>query len=230
MAPKSSQEQPTALCTKCNLNPRATGQRWCKDCRTSHAAEQRNAKPAPKSKKISSLTQDPNNANKGTKKGRKAILESFQELGAGRSVLIDKHGVIIAGNKSTLAAATAGIENVRIIQTDGTELIAVQRMDLDLATDAKAKKLAIAENRTTELDLSWDQDVLDSLSAEIDLGNLFPPAPPGRGAGHAEQYAVIIACKTEAEQTEAFARLQRDGFDVSLAGGPSGFKVTTHRV
>ena len=44
----------------------------------------------------------------------------------------------------------------QVVKTDGTFLIAVQRDDLDLATDPRAKALAIADNRIGELDLEWD--------------------------------------------------------------------------
>src|ERR1700733_5030787 len=85
-------------------------------------------------KKIDELTPDKMNANKGTARGRAMIEASLRSYGAGRSILIDKkNGKIIAGNKTAENAGAAGIEDVLIVQTDGTKLIAVQRMDLDLS-------------------------------------------------------------------------------------------------
>lgn len=72
---------------------------------------------------IEELVQDEHNFNKGTDDGKKLMEKSFSELGAGRSILIDKEGKIIAGNKSQQAAIAAGIKKVRIIETDGTELV-----------------------------------------------------------------------------------------------------------
>lgn len=126
-------------------------------------------------KKLSELTPDPHNANKGTDRGRKLLQGSIRDLGAGRSILLDKHDTIIAGNKTAEAANAAGITRVRIIETDGTEIIAVRRTDLDLATDAVAKKLAIADNRVAELSLEWDPAAMLALSDEIDLGEMFNP-------------------------------------------------------
>ena len=69
-------------------------------------------------------------------------------------------------------AAKAGITEVQVVQTDGSKLIAVQRTDLLLSTDDKAKQLAIADNRTAEL-AEWEPDVLADLSAELDLQPYF---------------------------------------------------------
>jgi site-specific DNA-methyltransferase (adenine-specific) len=126
--------------------------------------------------KLSELQQDSRNANKGTKRGNAAVEHSLKEFGAGRSILIDKHGVIIAGNKTASNAAAAGFEDVIVVPTDGTQLIAVQRIDLDLSADDKAKQLAIADNRSSELGLEWNPDVLGELAEEMDLEPYFTDA------------------------------------------------------
>lgn len=124
--------------------------------------------------KIADLSPDPRNANKGTDRGLDMLKTSLREYGAGRSLLLDKHGVVIAGNKTLEAAASVGIERVRVVETDGTEIIAVKRIDLDLSEDARAKALAVADNRVAEIGLSWDAEVLDELSAShVELSHLF---------------------------------------------------------
>jgi 16S rRNA G966 N2-methylase RsmD len=122
--------------------------------------------------KISDLKPDSKNANRGTKRGHKAVQESLKRYGAGRSILIDRHGKIIAGNKTAANAAAAGIDDVLVIESDGSKIIAVKRIDLDL-NDPKAKELAIADNRIAELGLDWDADVLSELSADLDLKPFF---------------------------------------------------------
>ena len=122
---------------------------------------------------LADLTLDPRNANRGTERGAQMIEESFRHLGAGRSILIDKHGQVIAGNKSVEACASIGLDDVIVVPSDGTKLIAVQRTDLDLNTDPMAKALAIADNRTQQIDLEWDAGVLDQLAKEIDLSPFF---------------------------------------------------------
>ena len=119
------------------------------------------------------LTPDPMNANRGTDRDRAALAQSLQAYGAGRAVLIDRHGVIIAGNKTVEQAKQLNIP-LRVIKTDGQHLIAVQRDDLDLATDPRARALAIADNRVGELDLEWDVEVLQQLHADgLDLSALW---------------------------------------------------------
>ena len=101
------------------------------------------------------LTPDPKNANKGTQRGRGLLEKSLRRYGAGRSILADKHGVVIAGNKTLETAADIGLP-VRVVQTDGRELVVVQRTDLDLSQDKAARELAYADNRVAQVDLDFD--------------------------------------------------------------------------
>jgi len=122
---------------------------------------------------LDDLKPDHMNANRGTDRGRAALERSLREYGAGRAVLIDRHGTIIAGHKTVEQARRLEIP-LRVIKTDGQHLVAVQRDDLDLATDPRAKALAIADNRVGELDLEWDLDMLKQLRADgLDLSALW---------------------------------------------------------
>ena len=106
--------------------------------------------------KISELKFDDQNANLGTARGRGMIEDSLQKYGAGRSILLDKNNKIICGNKTAEVAGGIGLENVRIIETTGDEIIAVKRTDLDLDKGGAARELAIADNRTAEVGIEWD--------------------------------------------------------------------------
>lgn len=122
------------------------------------------------------LKTDRHNANRGTERGRRLLRESLAELGAGRSVLADKHGVIIAGNKTVEEAQALGLPT-RVVETDGSELVVVVRGDLDLEADAKARKLAFADNRIAEIDLDWDVEAIrESVEAGVDLEGLWDVA------------------------------------------------------
>jgi DNA modification methylase len=116
---------------------------------------------------IAQLVLDEMNANKGTKRGRGLLKKSLGKYGAGRSVLVDRNNHVIAGNKTVEVARMTGIESIAVIETDGSSLVAVQRADMDLKTDKKARELAIADNRVSEVDLEWDPEVLAAL--EVDL-------------------------------------------------------------
>ncbi len=141
----------------------------------SHAQPRNEVRGYPTSLKIADLIQDDRNANKGTKRGHRAVADSLKLYGAGRSILIDKAGRIIAGNKTAANAAAAGIDDVILVPSDGTKIIAVQRTDLDL-NDPKAKELAIADNRAAELGLEWDPEVLSQLATELNLKPFFTDA------------------------------------------------------
>ncbi len=121
---------------------------------------------------IKELKFDPQNANKGTERGNQALEESLQRYGAGRSVLADKNGVIIAGNKTVEKAGELGIENAVFVPTRGDQLVVVVREDLDLTTDPEARALAIADNRVGELDLNWNIEAL--VDSAKDLETLEP--------------------------------------------------------
>src|SRR6185437_15463826 len=109
---------------------------------------------------INDLIPDDKNANKGTPKGRKLLRNSLKKLGAGRSIVIDRDGRIIAGNKTIESAKEAGIEELIVVPTDGKKIVAVQRTDISL-DEASGRELAIADNRVGELDLKWDAAVLE---------------------------------------------------------------------
>jgi DNA modification methylase len=116
---------------------------------------------------ITQLVLDDQNANKGTKRGRELLGESLEKYGAGRSVVLDRRDRVIAGNKTVEAARAAGMKSVAVIESDGSSLVAVQRGDLDLARDKKARELAIADNRASEIDLEWNPEVLASLDVDL---------------------------------------------------------------
>lgn len=127
--------------------------------------------------KVTDLIPDEHNANKGTQRGLKALDHSLRQYGAGRSILIDKKGRVIAGNKTVERAADIGLDDVIVVQSDGTKLVAVQRTDLDLETDKAARELAWADNRVGQLDLEWEPlQLAADLEAGLDLTGLFDPA------------------------------------------------------
>src|SRR5262249_31736357 len=122
---------------------------------------------------------------------------------------IDRAGRIIAGNKTVEEAKALGIP-VRVIKTQGKHLVVVQRDDLDLETDARARGLAIADNRVGELDLEWDGDVLKQLREEgLDLSAFWTPAEFASlfgddAVGSSEESAVVAPADTDIVRGELF--------------------------
>ncbi len=173
-------------------------------------------------KRVSDLLPDDRNANRGTERGYAALEASLRKLGAGRSILIDKNGRIIAGNKTVEKAVDLGIEKLVIVPVDGDTVVAVQRTDLDLKRDKRAKELAIADNRVGELAISWDAEVLAAFQNEgVELNDFFNSkelvkfvAEAGAATPSEERgftYRIIIECKSEREQATLLKQFEKRG-------------------
>jgi hypothetical protein len=121
-----------------------------------------------KEAKISDLVFDDKNFNKHTEFGMSLIEKSIRNNGAGRSILIDKNNRIIAGNGVTEIAGQIGLDDVQIVETDGTKIIAVKRTDIDL--DSKqGREMALADNATASVDLAWDEETIAFAEEEFGM-------------------------------------------------------------
>lgn len=107
---------------------------------------------------------DKRNYRKHGDRNKKLIRKSLDELGAGRSIVIDAEGEIIGGNGVFEAW---GDRPIKVIESDGSELVVVQRTDLK-TDDEKRKKLAIMDNSTSDTS-TWDMSLLQ---ADFDIPDL----------------------------------------------------------
>ena len=112
--------------------------------------------------KLNDLVADHKNARKRTQRSATLIETSLREFGAARSIVIDEHNRVLAGNGTVEGAKAIGLENVKVIETDGNEIIAVKRKNL---TEDEKVGLALADNRTGDL-AEWDAEMLENLSRE----------------------------------------------------------------
>lgn len=179
------------------------------------------------------LRPDATNANKGTQRGRGMVEASLRETGAGRSIVADREGRVIAGNKTLEAWVDIGGE-IEVVRTDGTKLVVVQREDLDLSDDTgAARKLAYYDNRAGEVGLEWDtEQLLADMNAGVDLTDFFrrdeldellgEMAEADNGdesqpdSKYKEQYGVIVICRNATEQEEIYNRLTGEGYEVKV--------------
>ena len=118
---------------------------------------------------IKDLKSDHKNARRRTDRSAELIKESLQRYGAARSIVIDENNRILAGNGTIEGAKEAGIDRIRIIETDGDEVIAVRRTGL---TEDQKVGLALADNRTADLS-EWDQEMLNRLGEQHDISLFF---------------------------------------------------------
>ena len=117
---------------------------------------------------------DTRNYRKHNSKNKELIKKSLSECGAGRSILIDAEDVIVAGNGVYEQAKELKIP-VKIIETNGSEIIAVKRTDLK-QDDIKRKKLAVMDNSasdSSEFDFSLLID--DFSKTDLELMNIEVP-------------------------------------------------------
>lgn len=105
--------------------------------------------------KITDVKQDDKNFNKGTKRGGIMMRHSIETLGLGRSILLDKDNNIIAGNKTQETARELGFEDVIVVETDGSQVVAVKRTDLSLNSE-KGREMALADNKTAQENIDLD--------------------------------------------------------------------------
>jgi len=169
--------------------------------------------------KIDQLIPDNMNANKGTMFGRTLIEKSLKDLGAGRSVLLDKNNRIIAGNKTIENAAAIGLENVIIVETTGDQIVAVKRTDIDLDSE-KGRALAIADNATSKANLEWDKDVIAGIKEEWNVNpddwGIDMPADPNEDTPEEKSFTPTfkfeVECKTESERNKLMSELLGRGF------------------
>ncbi len=120
----------------------------------------------------SGLKLDETNARKHSERNKEAIRSSVEQFGAGRSILADADGIVRAGNGTFEAWIETG-GKVRVIESDGTELIAVKRTDLK---GDRATAYAIADNRATDMSEFDDSILVEQLQIvgeEFDMSSLF---------------------------------------------------------
>jgi DNA modification methylase len=114
---------------------------------------------------LDQLQLDPNNVATHDARNLSVIGSSIEQLGAGRSIVMDATGRVIAGN-GTVQAARNGhrVKRVVVVESDGDTLVAVQRNDL---TPEQARALALADNRSSDLH-GYDAAALEAAVAELE--------------------------------------------------------------
>lgn len=111
---------------------------------------------------ISKLSEDKKNARKHDKKNIDAICGSLKKFGQQKPIVVDKNGIILAGNGTFQAAKKLKWKSIDVVRTE-------------LEGD-EAKAYALADNRTQELSV-WDDELLSKSLAELceidfDIGSI----------------------------------------------------------
>lgn len=115
-------------------------------------------------KHLRDLLPDKANARAHNSRNVGLIETALGEVGAGRSIVIDENGAVLAGNATIEAAARAGIERVQVVKSDGKSIIAVQR---DGLTAKQKKRLALLDNAPNAPEANpeyWDDVVIADIA------------------------------------------------------------------
>lgn len=119
---------------------------------------------------LADLVPDPHNRRQRTDRSRDMLTDAMQKVGPARSIVIDEHNGILAGNGVVEAATAAGLTKLQVVDADGQTLIAVRRVGL---TPDQKRDLAIYDNRTAEL-AEWSMAQLaEDLQNGEDLAAFF---------------------------------------------------------
>jgi len=121
---------------------------------------------------IKDLKHDQRNANVHSPAGMRKLEEGIKKNGLGRSILISNDNEIIAGNGVTETAEKAGITKVRIIETDGTEIIAVKRTDINSGTK-EFYEMALSDNIIAKENIVMDAEVTNAICEEYEIEEYF---------------------------------------------------------
>ena len=126
---------------------------------------------------VKDLKQDRRNYRIHGDKNLSLIKKSIDEVGFGRSIVVDSENEIIAGN-GLVSQVDKGTK-IKVVETDGSELVVVKRTDLK-PEDEKRKQLAIMDNSTSDnsafdialLQSDFDIETLGEFGIEVpNIGN-----------------------------------------------------------
>ena len=159
---------------------------------------------------ISELSFDPSNVRRHSNRNIDAIKDSLNAFGQQRPILVDRRGVVLAGNGTMAAAKALGWKTIRVLRSEleGAEAIAY----------------AIADNRTAEL-AEWDQEgLLRQLNAlQIESEDLFNAS----GFEMSDLDALISDLDERLDDAEVFQEDDQNGIEEDWDQSPDIVQAET---
>lgn len=118
--------------------------------------------------KLSELIPDKRNANKHSEYGMAQLEKGIRQSGLGRSIVISSDNVIACGNGVTETAGAIGIEDVQIVDSDGTKIIAVRRTDIKSGTK-EFYQMALSDNIIAKENIVMDAEIQDAICEDYEI-------------------------------------------------------------
>ena len=115
---------------------------------------------------VTQVTPDTNNYKDGTERGKTLIKKSINDYGFTRPLLFDMNDNIMGGNKTFAAALEMGVTEIMVIETEGDEMVIIERTDVDINTPT-GRLMTIADNQTAKVDYALN---VPNLYADITQG------------------------------------------------------------
>lgn len=112
-------------------------------------------------KKLSDLTPDPNNYNKHTEFGMSLLEKSMRKFGFAEAGTISEDGVIMSGNARQEVAEMIGLDDVQIIDIDGTRPVYLRRKGIVSGTK-EFKELSLALNASAKANIDWNFQAMEA--------------------------------------------------------------------
>lgn len=165
--------------------------------------------------KLEDLKFDKRNYRRHSEKNQALIKKSIEEVGFGRSIVVDADNEIVCGNG--VVSQVAKSTPIKVVETNGSELIVVKRTDLK-TDDERRKQLAVMDNSTSDtsdfdltlLQEDFTNEELDDWGIDFDF-NEEPTEPKDISDELKEVYEVVCECNSEEEQEELFNKLINEG-------------------
>ena len=160
---------------------------------------------------ISELSFDPSNVRRHSNRNIDAIKDSLNAFGQQRPILVDRRGVVLAGNGTMAAAKALGWKTIRVLRSE--------------LEGAQAIAYAIADNRTAEL-AEWDQEgLLRQLNAlQIESEDLFNAS----GFEMSDLDALILDLDTRIENVQTDQETE-NGIEEDYDQSPSHVETKTQK-
>lgn len=117
--------------------------------------------------KIEDLKFDQRNYRRHNDRNKELIKKSIEEVGFGRSIVIDSENEIVCGNGVVSQADKK--TPVKVVETDGSELVVIKRTDLK-TSDSKRKQLAVMDNSASDTS-DFDMELLQEDFSVDDLND-----------------------------------------------------------
>ena len=140
------------------------------------------------------------------------VMRSIESFGFKQPIVVDKNNTIVCGHTRYQAAIKLGLETVPVVVAD------------DL-TDDEVRAYRIIDNKSGEYAL-WNDDLLKTELANIDFdmsGYEFPDfsdipsiADDIKEMQYREKWGVVVDCKDEAEQRNAFECVTTAGYSARI--------------